>query len=325
MDELEPSHRRKIEDLLGRPLTEEELRPVNSASALPEVQRKVVRYLRNRNGILGMLYVRAVVPGIPFGEAKNVADDVDRDWTAFTIVPWSLEAGVGRWRFAIALDGESELEVVRRSAAFIRDNCAPFGSVRTAFVEELPAVVLLDVTVLTETGEKTLPFAAMVTLTTDPGGVSLVFELDVDIYAAVTWQFSDNKILATANAPRLTQFLAMLRNSLDARFCASDGLLSVDEVGFVNRPFGAQSPQEATVIEPKLRALLELALGRALVGDELLRVAHGNSLSSAHHRVLAELAQRQALYAMLYVRALMAGVLIPDAFRIAEGGNPDDE
>lgn len=319
MDELEPSHRRKIEDLLGRPLTDEELRPVASANALPEVQRKVVRYLRNRNGILGMIYVRAVVPGIPSGEAKNVADDVDRDRTTFTITPWSLEASVGRWRFSIALEAESELEMARRCTAFIRDNCAPFGIVRTAFVDQLPIVVVLDVTVQTENGEKTLPFAALVTLTTDPSGVSLVFEFDVDIYAAVTWQFSDNTTLAASNAPRLTQFLEMLRNNLQAQFVASEGLLPVDAVGFTHRTFGAEGPQESTLLDAKQRAVIELALGRTLAGDELHRVRRGDELSPAHRRVVGELARRQALYAMLYVRALMAGVMIPDALRIAQG------
>lgn len=325
MGELEPSDRRKIEDLLGRPLTEEELRPVASSSALPEVQRKVIRYLRNRSGILGMLYVRAVVSRIPFGEAKNVADDVDRDRTALTIIPWSLEAGVGRWRFSIARKAESDLEMARRCTALICDNCAPFGSVRTALFEQLPAAVLLDVTVQAESGEKTLPFAAMVTLSADSDGVSVVLELDVDIYAAVTWQFSDNTILAALNAPRLTQFLAMLRTSLHARFVASEGLLPVDEDGFVNRPFGAQVPQEGTVIDGKARAVIELALGRPLVADELLRVTRGEELSAAHRRVLNELAQRQVLYAMMYIRTLMAGVLIAEAFRIADGEKVDDK
>ena len=322
MVELEDSHRRKIESLLGRPLTDEELRPSASAAALPEPQRMIVRYLQNRGAVLGILYVQAIVPGIPFGEAKNVAYDVDRDRIAFTITPWSLGARLGRWRFQLALSQEPPSEILRWCTAFIRDNAAPFGCVNETCCGDQLALLIFDVNVQTEKGEQTLPSAAMVILTSDACAVDLVFELDVDICAAAPWRRLDNGTLAAANAPRLAQFLAMLRDGLDARLVASDGLLSANESGFVPRPVGAKVPPGADVLEPLDRARIELALGRPLVGDELFRVASGDPLSAAHQRVIGELAQRQEVLAMLYVRALIADVLFPGAHRIVGGEQP---
>jgi len=322
MGKLEPSHRRKIESLLGRSLTEEELRPAASAAALSEPQRQIGRYLRNRGAVLGIVYVQAIVPGISFGEAKNVADDVDRDRTAFTITPWSLGAGLGRWRFRIAPAQEPPAELIRRCTTFVRDNAEPFGRVRTTWGDDRLAVLILDLNVQTEQGPQTLLSAGTIILTSDAGDVDLVFELDVDIYAAAPWRHLDNATLAAANAPRLTKFLSMLRDGLNARLVASDGLLPANESGFMPRSYGAEVPPGADVIEPLDRARIELALDRPLVGDELLRVARGDALLAAQRRVIGELAQRNEVLAMLYVRALVADVLFPEAVRIVDGEQP---
>lgn len=80
-----------------------------------------------------------------------------------------------------------------------------------------------------------LSSVAGVTFAIVDGTVELVLLLDADIHAFVTQQYIDNAALAAVNAPRLAQFLAVLREQLHAQLVESNGLLPADETGFTPR------------------------------------------------------------------------------------------
>lgn len=77
MTAIEPNHRGQIEAWLGRPLTDSELRTVDSLEALTDEQLAVVAAIRPRNLIAPLLFLQAVVPTATTPEIREVLDDVD--------------------------------------------------------------------------------------------------------------------------------------------------------------------------------------------------------------------------------------------------------
>ena len=59
---IDPSNRGQIEDWLARPLTDDELRPVNSLEMLSDDQVAIVAAIQPHNRIAPMLFLQAVVP-----------------------------------------------------------------------------------------------------------------------------------------------------------------------------------------------------------------------------------------------------------------------
>ncbi|MBV8761559.1 MAG: hypothetical protein JO257_29965 [Deltaproteobacteria bacterium] len=69
---LLPAHKAQIEDVLGRELAEEELAPAAGVDALTDTQLNVVAQLSRREHISPTLYIRGVVPGASFEDAKKL-------------------------------------------------------------------------------------------------------------------------------------------------------------------------------------------------------------------------------------------------------------
>ena len=105
--------------LLGRKLADEELRRVPFGDGLTESQVEIISYLAYRHITYGCFYLRAVVPGIQFFEAQQIVYRIFNEPKLLAVPPWSLQAGVGRWRFRIA-DPADPLETVRRMASSSR-------------------------------------------------------------------------------------------------------------------------------------------------------------------------------------------------------------
>lgn len=76
MSQIDPDHKRQIEDWLGRQLTNDELRPVESLDALSDDQLAVVAVIRPRNLIAPLLYLRFVVPSALTRELINLIDNI---------------------------------------------------------------------------------------------------------------------------------------------------------------------------------------------------------------------------------------------------------
>src|ERR1041384_2353814 len=77
MTAIEPNHRHQIEAWLGRPLTDSELRTVESLRELTDEQLAVVAAIRPRNLIAPLLFLQAVVPNATTPEIREVLDDVE--------------------------------------------------------------------------------------------------------------------------------------------------------------------------------------------------------------------------------------------------------
>lgn len=244
--DLTPSFREQIEYKLGRPLTNDELRVVPAYEALTEAHRDVIRHIGE--GPLGMAYLCAAVPRIR--EPSRMLDKIVNGWkwkpfrdppptsTSERSSPsaWPRVSGLGRWRFKILPAPEkTPLETVRRCVDVIVENARPFGRVQAVPSYLPPAELVLDVFVETESGPAVLSSVAGVTFAIVDRTVELVLLLDVDIHAFVTQQYIDNAALAVVNAPRLAQFLAVLREHLHAELVESNGLLPADDTGFAAR------------------------------------------------------------------------------------------
>lgn len=250
MSDMEPRRRKQIEDVLGRALTNDELTAAISLDALSEAQRDVLRVLGRRSTTTSMVYVSAVVSEVDFGDAARFIEAIQNEKRSFVKQPWSLEPGLGWWNFQIPRHKNETIgETLQRCATTIADAAIPFGRVRelragTQSVESplalqaidlsngSPVALILDVAVETEHGSQTFESVASVTLAIEADNVVASFVLDTDIYSAVTWTFCNNAKLAAVNAPRLREFLTMLRDKLSATFLSSQGLVPVNETGF---------------------------------------------------------------------------------------------
>ena len=73
---IEPRRRAQIEQVLGRELTDDELRPVASLDALSEVQRAVVTFLGPRSVTISTAYVTGVVRDVRFADASRFIDEI---------------------------------------------------------------------------------------------------------------------------------------------------------------------------------------------------------------------------------------------------------
>jgi hypothetical protein len=231
---IEPRRRAQIEQVLGRELTDDELRPVASLDALSEVQRAVVQVLAPQSVTVSQVYVMGVVTDVRFADASRFIDRIQNEKGSYARQPWSRQPGLGRWQFRIPpADNETTAATLRRCVATLVKNAAPFARMQMVARPQPPISFTLDLNVETEQGEQALPSAASLTLSVDDNEVRLRLVIDVDIYAAVTGAFRNNTKLAASNAPRLARFLTIIRYELHAQFVSSDGLLAVNEAGFV--------------------------------------------------------------------------------------------
>lgn len=76
MSEIDPKHRQQIERWLGRPLTEDELRPVESLDALADDQLGVVAAIRPKNLVAPLLYLNFLVPSASMDALTPFIDDI---------------------------------------------------------------------------------------------------------------------------------------------------------------------------------------------------------------------------------------------------------
>lgn len=228
-NDLDPSYRWQIEQQIGRPLKEDELRVVTSVEELSEAQRDIIRQLGPRP--LGALYLGAVAPRVP--EKMKVLDRIANGRNWHTIQAWSREPGLGRWRFHIEpFAGETPRQAVSRCIHVVSANVGAFGYAQSVPSRDNPAELILDACVETDEGPKMLSAAGTITFAIVENAVELILVLDVDIHAFVTLRNIDNADLAATNAPRLAALLSMLREQLHARFVDSTGVLPADVTGF---------------------------------------------------------------------------------------------
>jgi hypothetical protein len=76
MSEIDPKHRKQIERWLGRQLTEDELRPVQSLDALTDDQLGVVAAIRPNNIVAPVLYLNFVVPSASMDALTPFIDNI---------------------------------------------------------------------------------------------------------------------------------------------------------------------------------------------------------------------------------------------------------
>jgi len=74
---IDPTNRGRIEDWLDRPLTDEELRPVNSLKALGDDQVAIVAAIQPHNRIAPMLFLQAVVPTATRQDIVDYIDNIN--------------------------------------------------------------------------------------------------------------------------------------------------------------------------------------------------------------------------------------------------------
>ena len=86
---IDPDHRQQVEDWLGRPLTDDELRPVASLDAVTDEQLAVVAAIRPRNLIAPQLFVRAIVPTARPSDIRRIVDEIDDMISARRRPEWS--------------------------------------------------------------------------------------------------------------------------------------------------------------------------------------------------------------------------------------------
>lgn len=76
MSEIDPKHRQQIERWLGRRLTEDELRQVQSLDALTEGQLEIVAAIRPNNIVAPVLYLNFVVPSASMDALTPFIDNI---------------------------------------------------------------------------------------------------------------------------------------------------------------------------------------------------------------------------------------------------------
>jgi hypothetical protein len=79
---IESKHRGQIEAWLGRPLTDDELRPASSLDTLSDDQVSVVASIQPRNRIAPLLFLQAVVPSADHQDLIDYSDNIQDVYVA---------------------------------------------------------------------------------------------------------------------------------------------------------------------------------------------------------------------------------------------------
>jgi hypothetical protein len=77
MSEIDPDHRDQVEESLGRHLTDEELRRVDSLGALTGHHIAVIAIIHPRNRIASLLYVGSVVRSTRWDDVMKLLDAIE--------------------------------------------------------------------------------------------------------------------------------------------------------------------------------------------------------------------------------------------------------
>jgi hypothetical protein len=77
MSTIDSTHRGHIENILGRPLTDDELQAADSLDALTNDQIAIIAELRPKNTIAPRLYVNAVVPTAKHADVSEFVESID--------------------------------------------------------------------------------------------------------------------------------------------------------------------------------------------------------------------------------------------------------
>ena len=131
MIDLDPSYRQQIEVLLGRPLSEEELRPAAGLTELSPAQLTVVRHLMGRQLVLTTLYVRSIA-SVSVGDVTRFLDRLDSE---------EKEAALLAKHPELAAVGEALRQI--RAGEPVTATCATCGNVLVADALETTGALVI--------------------------------------------------------------------------------------------------------------------------------------------------------------------------------------